>query len=471
MVWGFAAACAVWCLLGCAAPSRLPPGSSRQPVTASCGTARSFGAVPDDGSPAGAALTAASAACAGGALEIEAGTYLIQLAPVSWGYLGATLVSSLHGVEGKTTLRFVGDSAGRDVVGLVIAADHVSITGIRFDGDGVTGVNEHSPLVQVRGPNVGFELAHSTCSYPVLGARGDCLQTIGYAPDRLVSNVHVHHNVVEHAARVGFAFHSGTTGEIDHNTFLDGGRAADLDGEGSGGSKLRIHHNTIVRGPHTTSVVGINIMYDDGHEIYDNTITGKVLNLYGCAHCDVHDNHVTLDVPTGAPVLTVTKLSPGYRDHDNTYERSAAAGPGVVVSVAQRITAPSDVTFDDDAFAQYTGWVPIQSLGISGLAIRHARISYYGVAAVAAWDAEGIANRTTGLVLEHSTLIGGFSAVLTVGGSYGGTGSVTVTGTSAPRALRGLVCGGVAVGAGVLGPVTYADNTMPEPVCGGLTSP
>lgn len=417
----------------------------------------------------GPSLAATSAACPGG-VDLTAGTYTVQLLPVSWGSLGSTIVSSLRGVEGKTVIKIVGGAAKRDMVGLYVppGANNVTFSGIRFDGNGVDGldVNEHSPLVQVRGPATGLVYERNVCDYPQLGARGDCLSSIGYGPDRFVA-WHVHHNTFEHAARVGVAFHSGTRGEIDHNVFLDGGRAADIDGEGSGENMLHIHHNRIQRGPNTASVVGINIEADTGHEINDNVITGKVLNFYGCAGCNVHDNQVTLDYATSAPVLTVSKQSPNYTDHDNTYTRTA--GWGFVVLVAQKISAPTDVLFEDAKITQaVNGAVAIQSSGIAGMAVRHSTITHTGTTPAIAWNAEAITSRTTGLVVDRSTFVGPFSSVLVVSDSNGGTGSVTVTASTALNAVKGIWCKSTALAAKVLGPIVSFDNTMPVPSCGGL---
>lgn len=392
-----------------------------------------------------------------GDVQLEDGIYEVPVIPALRGAAGMTLHGSLRGRDG-TVIRFVGDAAGHDWAGIVVTGlDPIVIDNVTLDGTGVTGANEHSPLIRVSGPAT-VEIAHSHFDYPADGKRGDCVSLIGQPGKD--AHAHVHHNTFGSCARVGVQFHSNVIGEIDHNVFMDGGRAADLDGEGSGGNQLQIDHNYVAVGLHTTSVLALQIEADLGDRIHDNTFIGKAINIYGCAFCESHDNHVTLTMPTGAPVLQVTKASPGYYDHDNVYERAASAGPGFVVFVAQKLTAPSDVVFEHAWIAQHTPRAPIQSLGIQGMALRRTTVLYDGGVPVMAWDAEGISQRTTELALDHSTLIGPYIAALVVSSSYGGTGTVLVRDTiaSAP-----LVCKGA-----VAGPVTYERNAMPAPQCGGL---
>lgn len=458
--------------MGCTTPRA---STARAAVTAVCAPARTFGAIPNDGIDDRSALQAGTIACAGQTLVLETGTYNVAVVAVSHGAVGVTLASNLLGVDG-TVIRFAGNAGGFDWGGLDINAVSVSITNVRLEGDAITGANEHTPLVRVYGPNDGVQISYSSFYYPedpTAGKRGDCVSFIGYAalgtnPDKMIRNMRTHHNVFASCARVGVQFHSGTEGEIDHNEFLDGGRAADLDGEGSGGSKLKIHHNHIAVGPHTTSVLGLQIQADDGHVIYDNVIDGKAINLYGCAHCELRDNKVRMDMLSTAPVLAVTKLSPAYWDHDNQYTRSASAGPGFVVQVGQRISAPSAVVFENDMITQHASSVPLQTLGIAGVVLRRSTLTFDGATATVGWDAEGITDRTTGLVMDHTSFVGPFSSVMAVTGSYGGTGSVTITDSKAPGAVKGLVCNNVTVGSGVLGPIVFTGNAMPNPQCGAL---
>lgn len=452
-------------LLSCA-PA---PHVLSQAVTIPCDdtTARSLGAVPDDGLDDRTALQAATTACAGQMLSLEAGVYQVALVSQYRGAAGLTLASSLRGRAG-TVIKFVGDDTNAyDWAGLVVGAAVHEISDLTLDGSGVTGVNEHSPLIRVDGP-ANVEVTRVTFSYPVLGQRGDCLWSVGYAPDRLI-NIHFHHNTLRACGRAGFEFHSGTLGEVDHNEFLNGGRAADMDGEGSGGSKLEIHHNHVIVGPDTTSVLGLQVMADDGHDVHDNLIEGKAVNLYGCSHCKWTNNHVRLTMLTTMPVLTLTKDSVQFTSTDSTWERAASAGPGMVVQAIQKISAPSDASFERDMIIQnVNARTPIQTLGVSGMALRSTLIVYTGATPVLAWDAEGISNRVTGLLMDQVSLIGAYTSVLAISGSYGGTGDVTMRNVYAPGAVHGLSCSGVSAGAGVLGPITLTGNVMGTSTCGAL---
>jgi hypothetical protein len=256
-----------------------------------------------------------------------------------------------------------------------------------------------------------------------------------------------------------------------------------MDGEGTGGSRMKIHHNRVVAGAHSTAAICLEIQADAGHEIYDNVCEGKTFLLYGCAHCDSHDNHVAYGGPASVPVLSLANGSAGYRDHDNEYIRTANAAPGVVVSVAHRISAPSDVVFEDDLIESHVPAdappaarvVPLQSLGIAGMVLRRSRIVYEGPRTLIGWDAAGTgANgsgaggiRTTRLELDGSSFEGLFDMAMRISGSYLGTGSLAIHDTSASQALRGLVCFDTAESGkvdglpGITGPLELERNAMP----------
>src|ERR1041384_1607033 len=266
-----------------------------QALTTECSAPRLFGAVPDDGADDRASLQMATIACAGHTLTLEPGTYTLSVVSAYRDGVSLVLRSNLRGARGgQSVLKFDGDAGGHDWVGVLVpgGSTGTEVADIRFDGDSVSGVNEHSALLQVFGPTTGVEVHHNSCWYPALGDRGDCVSLIGYPatskqPDRMNRAIRVHHNRIEAAGRVGIAFHSGTEGEIDHNVFLDGGRAPDLDGEGSGSNALHIHHNEVRSGPHTTSFLALNVEGDAGHKIHDNIFHDKGINLWGCANSEL----------------------------------------------------------------------------------------------------------------------------------------------------------------------------------------
>jgi hypothetical protein len=433
-------------------------------VSYPCGPASSFGALPDDGVDDRDALQRATNACTGQTLELDkSGVYQVSTVAQLRGGVSLTLTSSLHGAVGAS-IKFVGDVGGFDWVGLEVSttASDVVVSDLALDGSGVTGANEHSPLIRVDGP-ASIEITRVTFRYPADGKRGDGVSFVGYTPDKTV-RAHLHHSVFETCARACVLFHSGTIGEIDHNEFLDGGRAAEIDGEGSGGSRLNIHHNHIVLGPHALSSAGIEIMADDGHEIHDNVLDGKAMLVYGCSLRVARQSRAAGSGDQRS--CTLTKESPGFVSRDDVFERSASAGPGLVVQVAQRISSPSAVVLDGDKLVQHTNFVLIQSLGIVGLAVSRVSLVYDGSTPVIAWDAEGISQRTTGLSLMHSILTGTYSTVLLASGSRSGVGDVTITDTTALGAAHGLVC---STPVGVTGPVTLTGNTIGLSTCGGLT--
>ena len=368
-------------------------------------------------------------------------------------------------------IRFAGDALGRDWVGLFIGPNQndIRITGCEFDGNDVVGTNEHSPLIQVRGPNTNTRIDHNVFWYPDVPSakRGDCVQNIGYPENQYIENIRVDHNTFHECARVGVAFHSGTRGRIDHNSFEDTGRAADLDGEGSGFNTLEIDHNKVGIGPHTTSILALNIQADSGHRIHDN-VFNKGINLYGCADCELADNVVSFMQLSTGPVLGVYKNSPNLTSHDNAFSRDTSALPGFVVHVARKgLSSPASVVFQDDTLSQATQWTALQSLGIDGLKLDRCEVQTVAES-WPLWDAEGIGARTTNLEINNSIFGGSFASAMTVSGSYQGTGTVIITDSTAVSNVQkavGLSCLSPTASSGITGPIVFQRSDWPRNMC------
>lgn len=398
---------------------------------------------------------------------LNAGDYVI---PVVARRASVDVRSSITCRDGAV-IRFVGTALLGDWAGFLIGPNNVGvrITNCKFDGNSVLEVNEHSPLIQVRGPNIGTRIDHNEFIYPEIAGvkRGDCVQNIGYPTGQYIDDIRVDHNRFHACARVGVAFHSGTRGRIDHNTFTDTGRAADLDGEGSGFNTLEIDHNRIDIGPNSTSALALNVQADTGHRIHDNVFGGKGINLYGCANCELADNVTSFTQLSTGPVLGVYKLSPYLVSHDNVYSRSASALPGFVLHIARKLdSAPTRALFQDDVFLQMSNWTTIQSLGIDGMKLDRCEVTTVAER-VPVWDAEGIGARTTNLEIEHSTFTGG-SPVMAVSGSYQGTGSITIvdsTATSNVQKAVGLQCSSPTASSGIIGPIVFQRNAWPLNSC------
>ena len=283
---------------------------------------------------------------------------------------------------------------------------------------------------------------------------------------------------------------AGCPEEFDHLRCLDA-RGPCIDGEGSGGSSLRIHDIWDYKGPHAASALGYNGAFDIGTTI-DHFYSERGISFSGCAAsatsgipCRLHDSTFSLSQASTRAVFYLGKATPGgFRSDHNSFTRAASSGPGLVGSVFQVggvDESPTDFSSEDDVFtAQGAGWTLFQSIGAVGVRLWRDVLTTASGGYVA-WDAEGSgANdgtsgvRTTGLVLQDVGLVGPFSAAMTIDGGRAGVGTLSLTGSVALSAVRGLVCTRPNPAPGVVGisgPIVYSGNTMPAPSAACPISP
>lgn len=461
-------------LVACA--GRAPP--TTQPRVTIC-TARALGAIPDDGIDDRAGL---QAALAGGCADtLEAGTYQVATPvwPRAWWSLQMPADSTLAGVGDATVIRCTGADMDHDWR-CIEAGDRTHITRLRIEVRLDATKNEQTHAIRITGPRTSVRIDHVTIDHPVVAgsSMGDCIQVVG-GPGAEAVDVTIDHNAFQACARSGVAIHSGLRGfAITSNHFV-AISDQDIDEEGSGGIvNGEIAWNTFDLPPAPLqSSLSVSIMSATGQHIHDNVWNGRGLDLYGCSGCELDHNVITQTAPTADAVVEVRKTSHVVSIHDETYTRAASAGPGGVVSVLERITAPDHVTIRDTKLHQHTAAPAIGAAGIIGLVIERVTMDGDKPYPVAI-DLQGTAKiTTTDLHVIDSTITGPWTTAIRITGSYaGGAGTLEVARVEAVGVSRGLVCenikhsvsaSGYVIG-GITGPVTYAANSMPGPLCGEL---
>jgi hypothetical protein len=481
------------CLLSC----HSPPASAtmgRQETSIACMPARVYGAIPDDGIDDRTALQQGLDACGGQALELEAGRYDIFTPPQprSRDILVMATSETLEGIGLSTVLAFSGDSAGGEWHGIRPAPGfHIRRLALVTS---LTRTVEQTHVVRGDGPLRGGEIDHVTCSHPAASGfkSGDCFNFSGYlasatSPDRVVWDVHIHHVDVLRSDRSGIAFHGGLRGTLmpdGHSTTrFDHVRCFGvtdqcMDGEGNTGGTdtVEIDHCLFGLWLGYESAAALQIQGSSGIHIHDNVSTAQSWDLLGCDACDVHDNVITLAVPSTSSVVSLQRAGSGTTFHDELYTRTAVAGPGYVLGIAQNLTVPDHVRVEDVHLVQGTGATALFASGIVGLSMRHltASCDWSPAAGIAPetkmrMDAIAIAGavgtRTTEIELSDSDVTGPYRSAIATGGGLGGAGTITISRTRATGMTNGIRCEGVAIGAGVTGPITYDGDSMPAPAC------
>lgn len=461
-------------------------------VTAACASPRAFGAIPDDGVDDRAALQATLNACAGTVVTLEAGQYDVVTPPPPRSVAMLTLPAgtTLQGAGTPSVLRFSGDNGTRDWRGIQLGSSTL-IQQLSLVTDFTPGTtDEQTHVIRGDGPLTDVTITAVTINHPSHQSKsGDCIQFVGYppsdtSPDKRIWNANVYNVTFERCDRSGIAVHSGLHGTLvdGHSTsrFHDNTFVAisdqDIDGEGSGDTDgLEIDHNTFQVPPNLESNIAIQIQASSNIHIHDNTMA-RGLDLYGCSQCELDHNVITLAIPASEPVASLRKLSSNVVFHDETYTRAASAGPGLVLSIQQKISAPDHVTVADSRLAQYADAVPLFAMGIVGLNVLRTTITYGGSngvplridGIVVNGSAGDLGIRSTDIHVVDTTIDGPVRGAMAISGSYSGVGTVEMTRDHAPGARQGLGCEGISTGAGITGPVTYVDNDMPPAVCSPL---
>lgn len=487
-------------VMGCSSP---PSASVRQRSSVPCATARSFGAVPDDGMDDRVSLQAVLDACAGGTVELESGTYSVvtPLRPTGRPIAMITVPpdTALEGGGVSTTvIEFSGNNGGYDWRGLQLTSGD-ALRRLRLVSKFVAGTTvEQTHIARVDGPARGIVLADLSCSHPQNGSKsGDCVQVVGYVPDKVVWDVDVGHVDFEASGRSGFGIHSGLHGTMRpdghwttrvHDCHFGDIRDQPVDGEGSGDiDGMEIDHNVFDYPVNIEGAASIQIQSSSRIYIHDNKLNGRGIDMYGCDACVLEHNTVE-QVAAGLPAMQLRKKGAGVRFVDETYSRSAASGTGAVVIVAQKLTAPENVVFDHVRLTQHTPAPLVATLGVAGLEVTGSRLAYDGTGYVqgSRIDALSISGsgagispsctdnqvaseypgiRTTRIRLADNSVSGPYRATATVSGSYCGTGAIEMLRNKASGPQQGLRCEEVATGSGVTGPVTVRNNDVPPNTC------
>lgn len=431
-------------------------------------------AIPDDGIDDLPALRSAFATRS--CVRLTAGTYDLVTPASPYGgrrpyaVLGLPAGAELAGAGPGTTLRFSGDAGGIDWQG--IGAGTARIHDLAIDTATLVGTSEQTHAIRITGPATGTVIERVTFNHPQRGVLkgGDCIQFACYAATPC-SGARIRNNMFAHCDRSGVAIHSGTSDlEITDNAFPDTGDQ-DIDGEGTGDNDgWLVAHNTFGLGPAAQGDMSIQIQASKHVRITDNTFAGRGLFLYGCSGCELDRNIITRTTSVASEgVIEIDKDSADVNVHDNTITRAAVAGVGYVIGATPHGTGtPSNLTINDNKLIQHTDGNVINATGVVELVIKRNTITYDGAPGTAAalLAVGSTTTRTTGIEFSGNTMTGLLSSCVRVSGSYGGTGSVTMTGNRADRALQGLRCENVYAGSMVSGPVTTSDNAWPAPLCG-----
>lgn len=381
---------------------------------------------------------------------------------------GASIIGD--GVD-ITTIVFRGDPMGHDWAGIRVG-DNWRITGVSFVVEEPAGNwDEQSHVLEIVGPVSGGELSYSSFDHPVVpgSSRGDCIRFRGYDPlpdgtaDKRIWNQTVHHVEFRHAARSGVAVYGGLNASRFHHLTFGDTSDQDLDMETATRSfnSFEWDHNIHRLGPSSQSSLAVSLYPGEVH-LHHNTLDGRGLDILGGSH-DIHDNVITLAVPSPDPVVYERKTG-STQFRRETWTRTAAAGPGVVFSAAQKITAPSNVTLDDVTFIQYTPQIALAVSGVAGVTMRGLTVIDLGPPGVRdAIRIEGTAlTRTTPVLIADCAFTGTFRAAVSVSGSYlGGVGSIEIRDCSAPGAatmLRQENVDATTARGGIAGPVITEDN-------------
>lgn len=490
----------ILCVAACAArpPSQMSNLTMPVAIVVPCASPRAFGAIPDDDVDDRIALQQMLDSCAGTVIDLEAGVYKISTPPfprirpmlMARGGPDDKHPTVLRGVDASTELAFDGDNMLGEWRGLQLAS-HLKILHIWFTSN-LANTVEQTHMMRGDGALVDLEIGYVKCFHPSRGWKsGDCIQFVGYPPaadgtnDKRIWDVVVHHTVFAESGRSGIAFHSGMHGTMKgghyttrfHHNICQ--RISDqcIDGEvGTGDGDddgMEIDHNVFEPRTNAESSVAIQIQGARHVWVHDNTMAGS-MDLYGCDACEFSDNTASLAFSDGNPVVLYRKAGTGTAFRDETYTREASAGPGYVMAVAQKLTAPDRVTVDDVKLVQHAPSAAFYAWGIVGLTMRHLTVLADSAVPIRA-DAVQVSGssgidgiRTTEISLSDSHLTGPYLSGIAVGGSYAGTGSLTVERNWSSGTARGLRCDNPTIGSGVTGPVVYRANAMPSATCAPL---
>lgn len=437
------------------------------PYAASCLPVAHYGAIPDDGRDDRAAL---QAALDDGCLDLRnaPGRYDVMTPPMprSIWVLRAPDNAQIVGSGDDSVIAFSGD-AGRDDWWGIRLASRAHVHHVRFDGDGLRNTTEHAPLLFWVGPVDGVTIERTSFRYPVRAGekRGDCIQGVGYAPDKLSTNITIEHNEFLSCGRSSYAWHSGLRNlKYRYNNHID--ISDQLDGEGRGNephaliADSEIAYNKFQTGKSAEGNLAIQIVRGVRLEIHHNELNGRGIDLADVSDSELHHNEVTLTMAEGDwPAIMIRKGSTSLKIHDETYTRVADGGP--VLSIENRGTGPRDISIVDTTITQLATWHAVRLAGASEVTFSDVDLNYGGGPGMSAFSFEGVNTPATGLRVLDSRIKGPVKAAVYLSGAYAGAGTLQLERTTTAGASMGLWCRY----ANIKGPITYGDNAMPAPAC------
>lgn len=451
-----------------------------------------FGAIPNDGVDDRAGLQAWLGSCAGMLAPLPAGTWdvVTPAPPRPLIMLTVPAGTTLEGSGLDVTIRFSGNNGMRDWTGIAPGGDGTSVSRVRLETAFSPGTTvEQTHAIRVVGPIRGFRLSHFVCDHLPIGSKsGDCVQFVGYSPDRLIHDVEVDHGTFLRSGRSGIAVHSGLhgtpadghmTSRFHDNVFVSVSDQ-DIDGEGSGDVVgLEIDHNDHRMPDAPESAIAVQLQGATGAWVHDNAFHGRGVDLYGCDACRV-DHNIVEQAMVGVPAMSLRKAGAGTAFSDERYARTPEAGSQPLLLVSHKTSAPRDVSVRDSIMMHHVG-AAMQFVGIQGITISDVSVIYDGpprAADAVSVGGSGLAGgvlcdgssgiRSTDIAVSDLRAIGPHRAVVVTSGSYCGVGFLTIRRARSTEASQGLRCENVTVGAGVTGPVMLDGNAMPANMCPGF---
>lgn len=376
----------------------------------------------------------------------------------------------LCGAGPTTVLRFRGDAGRQDWRGIEQTGG--TIRDLTLDTSLLVGTSEQTHAVHALGPASGA-VQRVTFNHPQRGMDGgDCIDLVGYSPDRLVTGFTVRDNDFRHCDRGGVQAHSGTVGlVIDRNTFSDTGDF-DIDSEGSGGnSDWTITRNVMAASPGNQGAYSVALDLVDGVTMAGNALA-RGLWLYGCTHCEISRNEISYASGrgTGGAVVEAIKGSNDLTIADNRITRPVGRDPGPLLHIGPHGTERSlDVRVIHNEMVQETAADVVYVEGLAGLRMDDNKASYAGPAGSSAVGLRALgsggeqASPATGISLVHNAFTGPLRSTVSVAGAAGRAGIGSVYAAWNTSDAPGLACANLW---GVAGPITLAYDAWAAGSCG-----
>lgn len=375
----------------------------------------------------------------------------------------------------SSELNFRGDVQMTDWHGVEVVGDDVTIQGLKFRTVDLTNMSEQTHQIwgigPLRHPTVRSNVFEHPCH---IGFKsGDNVEFFGYA-DRMIYDLVVEDNESLSSCRSFLASHSGVDGATVTGNVTHDCRGQDFDLEG-GDLHLNwvIARNTLQTGPHSIGNNAIQMAGASNLVFAQNKLLGRGVNFYSCDNCTLVGNVIENTTLLGGstPTIEVVKASNHFRMLDNQVSRRGDLTPGVLLHIGPHGTGqPADVLLSDNRFVQGTSSSVIVTEGIVGLTHLGGSVAYGGSEVNKYYGV--IVNgtpltRTDKLLVSGVTFLGPLKGAIGLSGSYAGGGrSVFVDNMMDATVSHGLMCGNVALGNQILGPVVQIVEQLTKNDCG-----